>query len=103
MDTIFALASARGKAGVAVFRLSGPNAHAAVAALCGNLPDVRRAAVRQLRWQGEIIDEALVLIFAEGASFTGEAAAELQVHGSVAVIRTISRVLSDMPGLRQAE
>ena len=103
MDTIFALASARGKAGVAVFRLSGPQAHAAVVALCGPLPELRRAALRQLRWQGEVLDAALVIVFGAGASFTGEAAAELQVHGSVAVIRAVARVLSDLPGLRQAE
>ena len=103
MDTIFALASARGKSGVAVFRLSGPRAHAAVVALCGPLPELRRAALRQLRWQGEVLDAALVIVFGAGASFTGEAAAELQVHGSGAVIRAVARALSDLPGLRQAE
>ncbi len=103
MDTIFALASARGKAGVAVFRLSGPLAHAAVVELSGPLPEVRRAALRRLVWQGEVLDEALVLVFAEGASFTGEAAAELQVHGSIAVLQAVVRALSGMAGLRQAE
>ena len=103
MDTIFALASARGKAGVAVFRLSGPQAHAAVVALGGPLPELRRAALRVLRWQGEVLDAALVIVFGAGASFTGEAAAELQVHGSGAVIRAVARALSDLPGLRQAE
>ena len=103
MDTIFALASARGKAGVAILRLSGPGAHGAVAALCGDVPVVRRAALRTLRWQGEALDEALVLVFAENASFTGEAMAELQVHGSLAVVQSLVRVLSGMEGLRQAE
>ena len=102
MDTIFALASARGKAGVAVFRLSGPRAHAAVAELCGPLPEIRRAGLRQLTWRGEALDQALVLLFAAGASFTGEAAAELQVHGSAAVIQALSRALSAMAGLRVA-
>ena len=100
-DTIFALASARGKAGVAVFRISGPWAHEAVARLCV-VPVARRAVVRRLIWQGEVLDEALVLVFGEGASFTGEAAAELQVHGSLAVVNAVTRALADM-GLRQAE
>ena len=103
MDTIFALATARGRAGVAVFRISGPAAHAAVAALCGSVPVARRASLRRLRWQGQVLDEALVLTFAAGASFTGEDMAELQVHGSLAVMQAVGRVLSDMPGLRQAE
>lgn len=100
-DTIFALASARGKAGVAVFRISGPMAHGAVAGLC-RLPEARRAALRRLVWQGEVLDEALVLIFDAGASFTGEAAAELQVHGSTAVVKAVTRALSEA-GLRLAE
>lgn len=103
METIFALASARGKAGVAVFRLSGPLAHAAVERLTGPLPAVRRAVLRSVVWQGEEIDQGLAIIFAEGASFTGEVAAELQLHGSTAVIGSVTRILAEMPGLRQAE
>lgn len=102
MDTIFALASARGKAGVAVIRLSGPLAHAAVAQLCV-LPPVRQAALRRLVWGGDMLDEALVLLFAEGASFTGEPSAELQLHGSSAVVASVLRILSGLEGLRLAE
>lgn len=103
MDTIFALASARGKAGVSVIRLSGEFAHASVAALCASLPEPRRAVVRKLVWDGELLDEALVMLFAPGASFTGEQSAELQVHGSTAVIAAVLRALSAQPGLRLAE
>lgn len=102
MDTIFALASARGKAGVAVIRLSGPLAHDAVGLLC-KLPVPRHAALRRLLWKDEVLDEALVLTFEAGASFTGETAAELQVHGSVAVVAKVLRVLSEIEGLRLAE
>lgn len=98
-DTIFALASARGKAGVAVFRVSGPLAHEAIGQLC-RLPE--RVGLRRLVWHGEVLDEALVLVFQEGASFTGEAAVELQIHGSAAVVKAVSRVLGDL-GLRLAE
>lgn len=103
MDTIFALASARGKAGVAVIRLSGPAAHVAAAALCGSLPEPRRAGLRGLAWQGEVLDEALVLIFDRGHSFTGEPVAELHLHGSAATVGAVLRVLGAQPGLRLAE
>jgi len=103
MDTIFAVATARGKAGVAVIRVSGPHAHGAVAALCGGLPPVRQAGLRRLVWQGEVLDEGLVLLFAQGASFTGEPVAELQVHGSIAVVGAVLRALGEQPGLRLAD
>ena len=102
MDTIYALASAQGKAGVAVVRVSGPSAFAACARLCA-LPNPRKAALRKLTWEGEILDEALVLTFAAGASFTGEDVVELQVHGSSAVVNAVLRVLGLIDGLRLAE
>ena len=103
MDTIFAPATARGKAGISILRLSGPLAHIAVTALCGNLPPMQRASLRKLVWQGVQIDEAVVLVFEAGHSFTGEAMAELHVHGSIAVVAATLRALSDQPGLRMAE
>ena len=90
MDTIFALSSATGKAGVAVIRISGPLAHEAVRRMCGDVPPCRVAALRVLRSsKGERIDQGLVLTFAADGSFTGERSAELQVHGSPAVIAAI--------------
>lgn len=104
MDTIFALATSAGKAGVAVIRISGPHAFEAGRALAGDLPKTRVAGLRRLMDQdGLILDEALVLCFEQGASFTGEQVVELQLHGSVAVISQVLRVLSDMPQLRMAE
>ena len=86
MDTIFALASAPGKAGVAVIRVSGPEAWSAAERLGGRLPGARQAVVRKLRDEtGQVLDEALLLLFAEGASFTGEAVAEFHLHGSLAI------------------
>jgi tRNA modification GTPase len=102
-DTIFALASARGKAGVAVVRLSGPGAHAAAMTLAGALPEPRRTALRKLRWQGDLLDEAMVVTFAHGASFTGEATCELHLHGGAATVSAVLRALSAQPGLRLAE
>lgn len=103
MDTIFAHASARGKAGVAVVRLSGPQSWAAVQRLGGHLPPPRVAALRTLSDGGEPLDEAIVLLFEAGASFTGEQSAELQVHGATATVQAILHALAGCDGLRMAE
>jgi tRNA modification GTPase len=100
-DTIYALASARGKAGVAVVRISGPQAHFALS-MMAVVPKVRQASLRKLHWQGVLLDEALVLVFDEGASFTGEASVELQLHGGQAVVAAVLAALSGIDGLRPA-
>ena len=103
-QTIFALASGQGRAGVAVIRISGPASDVILENLCGREnPVPRRAVLRVLNdSKGEKIDEALVLRFKGPASFTGEDMTELQTHGSSAVIECISEALYRM-GLRQAE
>ncbi|MDE3240295.1 MAG: tRNA uridine-5-carboxymethylaminomethyl(34) synthesis GTPase MnmE [Paracoccaceae bacterium] len=104
MDTIYALASGRGRAGVSVIRLSGPLAFATAETLAGPLPRARQAGLRRLRARdGEVLDEALVLCFESGASFTGEDVVEFQVHGSPAVVRAVLRSLAEFPGLRLAD
>ncbi|TNC48160.1 tRNA uridine-5-carboxymethylaminomethyl(34) synthesis GTPase MnmE [Rubellimicrobium rubrum] len=103
MDTIFALATAPGRAGIAVLRISGPAAHSAAAALAGELPQHGRS-LRTLRDpSGEALDQALVLTFAPQRSFTGEAVVELHCHGAPAVVAAILRTLASQPGLRSAE
>lgn len=102
MDTIFAPATARGRAGISVVRISGPDAHNAVAALCAPLPAMRQATLRKLVWQDEQIDECLVLLFPAGHSFTGELVAELQLHGSIAVMASVLKALAMQDGLRSA-
>ena len=103
MDTIYALATARGRSGLAVVRISGPAAFAAATALCGQLPPPRTAGLRRLTWGGELLDEALVLPFAKGASFTSDPVVELHLHGGPAVIGAVLRALAVQPGLRLAE
>ena len=104
MSTIFALASARGKAGVAVVRISGPQAFLAAKALAGKLPAPRKAGLRRLfTLDGVFLDEALVLIFEDNASFTGEQVVELQLHGSTAVVRAVLAELGKIEDLRMAE
>ena len=104
MDTIFAPASAQGRAGVSVLRLSGPDAHAVATGLCGTLPPVRQAALRCLRTAaGEVLDHALVLRFDAPASFTGEDVVEFHLHGSIAVVRSVMSCLSADPRARLAD
>lgn len=103
MDTIFALATASGKAGVAVIRISGPRAWEAARALAGSLPEPRLAGLRKLRLAGEELDEAVVLCFEQGASFTGEEVAELHIHGAIATVSAVLRALGQIDGLRLAE
>ena len=101
--TIFALASGGGRAALAVYRLSGPGAGAALEALIGELPPPRQAALRFLRdAKGGIIDHGLVLWFPGPASFTGEDVAELHLHGGRAVGQAITAALLEL-GLRPAE
>jgi tRNA modification GTPase len=101
LDTIYALATVRGKAGVAVLRISGPDALTATASFCA-LPSERHVALRRLRWRGDILDQALVIVFNGDRSFTGEPMVELHLHGSQAVVAAVLRALSDL-GLRHAE
>ena len=103
MDTIYAPATVRGRSGLAVIRVSGPQATEAALRLCGTLPELRVAGLRWLSWSGEVLDQALVLVFAEGASFTGEAVVEFQVHGGLAVVTAVLGALAAQPGLRMAE
>jgi tRNA modification GTPase len=103
-DTIFALSSAPGRAGVAVVRVSGPLAGTVLASLAGpELPLPRAAALRLIRGKaGDPIDQGLVLWFPGPASFTGEDCAEFHVHGGRAVIEGLFAALADA-GLRPAE
>lgn len=109
--TIFALASGRGKAGVAVIRLSGKQAATAIRRLTagpgegGKLPPPRKAVVREFRdpETDEVLDYGLVLWFPAPHSFTGEDVAEFHVHGGGATIARLARALSALPGLRPAE
>ncbi len=105
-DTIFALASAPGRAAVALVRLSGP----ACASVCRRLtgrppPPARRAALRRLcdPESLELLDRGLVLWFPAPASVTGEDVLELHVHGSRAVLAGLLDGLASLPGLRAAE
>ena len=102
-DTIFALATAAGRAAVAVVRVSGPRSGETLEQLAAPLPDPRHAALRRLKSAaGEVLDEALVLWLPGPKSFTGEDSAELHLHGGRAGVEAVTAALSHM-GLRLAE
>ena len=104
-DTIFALSSAPGRAGVAVLRVSGPHAGVALKELTGGdtLPQPRHAGLRRFRdSDGADIDEGLALWFPAPASFTGEDCAEFHIHGGRATVEAMLRALDEFESLRPA-
>jgi tRNA modification GTPase len=101
-DSIFALSSGPGRAGVAIVRVSGPAAGAALSALAGPLPPPRQAVLRRLVFEGAEIDRALVLWFESPGSFTGEDLVEFHIHGGRAIREALFHALSTL-GLRPAE
>jgi tRNA modification GTPase len=102
-DTICALASGAGRAGVAVIRISGPSAKALLVQLCGSLPQERRASLRKLSHCGALLDRGLVLWMPGPCSFTGEDMAELHVHGGRAVVARVLDAVLAGSGVRLAE
>ncbi len=104
-DTIYALATGRVRSAIAVLRVSGPASGDVVARLTGGrLPEPRCLVRRDIfSAEGDLIDDAMVVMFAEGASYTGEAAAELHCHGGPAVIAAVLNALSACDGTRVAE
>jgi tRNA modification GTPase len=105
-DTIFALASGVGKAAIAVFRVSGPECSAAIAALAPGVRfPARQSVLATVRHPetSEPIDRALITRFEAPSSFTGEDLAELGVTGGRAVISALAEALAAISGLRPAE
>ncbi|MFK7868197.1 MAG: tRNA uridine-5-carboxymethylaminomethyl(34) synthesis GTPase MnmE [Roseobacter sp.] len=104
MDTIFSLATAQGRSGVAVVRISGPQAYSVASTLCGAVPPARTTALRTLKsGAGEVLDRALVLAFEAPHSFTGEDVVEFHTHGSRAVYQAVLTELGNVTDARLAE
>ncbi len=104
-DTIVALSSGALPAGLAVLRLSGPDAFAAAQALSGSLPAPRRASLRRFRdpTSNRILDHGLLVLFPGPGSATGEDLAEFHLHGGRAVVAAVLAALTSRPGLRLAQ
>ena len=105
MDTIVALATARGRAAIAVVRVSGPGTATSIKTIAGRLPHPRQASLCRLTdpRDGEAIDQALVLWFPGPASFTGEDSAEFHIHGGRSVAAGLLDALMAGCGARMAE
>jgi tRNA modification GTPase len=104
VDTIFALSSGSPPAGIAVVRVSGPGAGAALETLAGRLSPPRRAARRVFRdAAGGVLDDGLALWFPGPNTATGEDLAELHLHGGRAVVAAVEAALEAIPNLRRAE
>ncbi|AHB47435.1 tRNA modification GTPase TrmE [Hyphomicrobium nitrativorans NL23] len=103
--TIFALASAPGRAGVAVVRISGTGAGRVLDFMAAPRPEPRRAVGRAIRHPegGTVLDRGVVLWFPSPKSFTGEDVVELHLHGGRAVVQAVLAALTVLPGLRLAE
>ena len=93
-ETIFALSTAAGKAGIAIIRISGEKAFEAVKKLAGSVPSARNAVFRKLVYNDELVDQAIVVCFPAKNSYTGEDLAEFHIHGSNAIIQELSDILS---------
>ena len=104
MDTIFALASAPGKAGISIVRLSGPLAINVAEKLTKSKLKEKQPNLRVIYdSDNHFIDQALILIFSKPYSFTGENVVEFHLHGSNAVVSSVIKLLGNFKGLRAAE
>lgn len=103
-DTIFALSSGAPPAAIAVVRVSGPAATAALERLGGSLPEPRRMVLRSLRdpESRDLIDRCLVVWFPAQTSVTGEPLVELHLHGGRATVAAVEAALGRVQGLRPA-
>ena len=104
--TIYALSSGPGISGIAVIRISGPETSKAIELLTGkNVPKPRVATLRNINKinTSELIDEGIILWFPGPESYTGEDMAEIQVHGSKAVIDALHTSISNIENCRLAE
>ena len=104
--TIYALSSGPGVSGIAVIRISGKETAKALKLLTGKkLPAPRVATLRKINKinNSELIDEGIILWFPGPGSYTGEDMAEIQVHGSKAVIEALHSSISSLENCRLAE
>lgn len=102
-DTIAAVATATGRAGIGVVRVSGPDARQLTASLTGRVPSARHATLSEFRdAEGRVIDRGIAIFFSAPHSYTGEDTLEIQAHGGTAILRMLLRRCVEL-GARVAE
>ncbi len=106
MMTIFALSTGPGISGVAIIRVSGPEASTVIKSLTGKeIPKPRMATLRKISNYNtsELIDEGIIIWFPGPESYTGEDMAEIHVHGGKAVVLAVQNQISKFKNCRLAE
>ncbi len=104
--TIYALSTGPGLAGIAIIRISGPEAASVIKSLTGKeIPSPRIATLRKINYinTSELIDEGIILWFPAPHSYTGEDMAEIHVHGGKTVIEALQKTISQVKNCRLAE
>ena len=104
--TIYALSTGPGVSGVAIIRISGPEASSVIKSLTGQeIPIPRMATLRKINNinTSELIDEGIIIWFPGPESYTGEDMAEIHVHGGKAVVFALQNEISKIKNCRLAE
>ena len=104
--TIYALSTGPGVSGVAIVRISGPEASKVIESLTGKkIPTPRVATLRKINNinTSELIDEGIILWFPGPESYTGEDMAEIQVHGGKAVVLALQNEIAKVNNCRLAD
>ena len=102
-DTIVAQATAPGRGGVGIVRVSGPAAEQVAGIVLGKLPRVRYAEYLPFKdEQGQVLDQGIALLFKAPNSFTGEDVLELQGHGGPVIMDMLIRRILKIDGIRPA-
>ena len=104
-ETIFAPATGPGASAISVIRISGPRAMDVIEEITGrSVPEPRMLSLRPLHdCEGRLIDQAMVVVFPDTRSFTGESSAEIQCHGGAAVVQEVLDRLGAEPECRLAD
>lgn len=100
--TVFAQITPPGISAVASLRISGSGTVPLLTKISGLDPEHRKVYVRKLRYNGHVLDRAVIIFFRNPRSYTGEDMAEISVHGGIASIRRLKNILLDL-GIHRAE
>ena len=103
-ETIFALATQRGKSGIAVFRVSGKNSHKLIKSISSKKKfKINFASLNNIIEGKNIVDQTITTFFKSPRSYTGEDMVEIHVHGGKAVIMAVQEEISKIKNCRLAE
>ena len=103
-DTIVAQATAPGRGGVGIVRISGPDVEVVAKIILGKIPRVRYAEYLPFKnHNNEVLDQGIALLFKAPNSFTGEDVLELQGHGGPVVMDMLIKAILTIKNIRSAK